>query len=156
MKPSATLDDLTLSDLKLLQTLLRTASLTSASLTLGWSIPKASHRLSKIREVLGDELFVRSGNSLVPTTRMKELAPRVSGAVDALASLTIEEHYRPEEIDRLFTFEMVDNAQRFFLHPYSPPSAKRLRVFMSAFVRQSAGQSRTSGKAQRTLLSALI
>lgn len=91
MKPSATLDDLTLSDLKLLQTLLRTASLTSASLTLGWSIPKASHRLSKIREVLGDELFVRSGNSLVPTTRMKELAPRVSGAVDALASLTIEE-----------------------------------------------------------------
>ena len=100
MKPSATLDDLTLSDLKLLQTLLRTASLTSASLTLGWSIPKASHRLSKIREVLGDELYVRSGNSLVPTTRMKELAPRVSGAVVIFIRENSENH-------GIFRIEMI-------------------------------------------------
>ena len=139
MKPSATLDDLTLSDLKLLQTLLRTASLTSASLTLGWSIPKASHRLSKIREVLGDELFVRSGNSLVPTTRMKELAPRVSGAVDALASLTIEEHYRPEEIDRLFTFEMVDNAAAILLAPVFASIRKKAPGF-HVRIRPSVGR----------------
>ena len=139
MKPSATLDDLTLSDLKLLQTLFRTASLTSASLTLGWSIPKASHRLSKIREVLGDELFVRSGNSLVPTTRMKELAPRVSGAVDALASLTIEEHYRPEEIDRLFTFEMVDNAAAILLAPVFASIRKKAPGF-HVRIRPSVGR----------------
>ena len=48
----AHLDDLTFSDLRLLQILLRTESLTRASLTLGWSIPKASHRLSRIREAL--------------------------------------------------------------------------------------------------------
>lgn len=129
MQPSASLDDLTLSDVKLLQTLLKTASLTSASLTLGWSIPKSSHRLAKIREMLGDELFVRSGNSLVPTTRMKELAPRVSAAIDALTSLTIEEHYRPDEIDRLFTFEMVDNAAAVLLAPVFSSIRKRAPGF---------------------------
>lgn len=113
----AHLDDLTLSDLRLLQILLRTESLTRASLTLGWSIPKASHRLSRIREALADELFVRSGNSIVPTARMKKLGPRVEHALKAMEALEVEEHYRPEEIERAFVFEMVDNAAVMLLGP---------------------------------------
>lgn len=62
-------NDLTHDDLALLLLLAEKRSLTRSAMTLAWSTPKASHRLNHARALIGDELFVRSGNSLVPTKR---------------------------------------------------------------------------------------
>ena len=59
-------NDLTHDDLALLLLLAEKRSLTRSAMTLAWSTPKASHRLNHARALIGDELFVRSGNSLVP------------------------------------------------------------------------------------------
>lgn len=39
--------------------------------------PAMSHALARLREALGDELFVRSGNRMEPTALAQQLAPRV-------------------------------------------------------------------------------
>lgn len=135
---SAHLEDLTLADLRLLRLLLQSASLTRSSLTLNWSIPKASHRLSNLREALGDELFVRSGNSLVPTVWMKKLAPRIDRAFEALSALDVQEEFHLEEIDRTFTLEMVDNAAVMLFGPTLAAIRQRAPHFKFS-VRASSG-----------------
>ena len=77
-------NDLTHDDLALLLLLAEKRSLTRSAMTLAWSTPKASHRLNHARALIGDELFVRSGNSLVPTKRMEALVPTMRRALEAL------------------------------------------------------------------------
>ena len=74
-------NDLTHDDLALLLLLAEKRSLTRSAMTLAWSTPKASHRLNHARALIGDELFVRSGNSLVPTKRMEALVPTMRRAL---------------------------------------------------------------------------
>ena len=103
-------NDLTHDDLALLLLLAEKRSLTRSAMTLAWSTPKASHRLNHARALIGDELFVRSGNSLVPTKRMEALVPTMRRALEALEGIFAEERFSPLEIDRTIIFEMVDNA----------------------------------------------
>ena len=108
-------NDLTHDDLALLLLLAEKRSLTRSAMTLAWSTPKASHRLNHARALIGDELFVRSGNSLVPTKRMEALVPTMRRALEALEGIFAEERFSPLEIDRTIIFEMVDNAAAVLL-----------------------------------------
>ena len=81
-------NDLTHDDLALLLLLAEKRSLTRSAMTLAWSTPKASHRLNHARALIGDELFVRSGNSLVPTKRMEALVPTMRRALVLRATPT--------------------------------------------------------------------
>ncbi|WP_418362411.1 LysR family transcriptional regulator [Sutterella wadsworthensis] len=110
-------NDLTHDDLALLLLLAEKRSLTRSAMTLAWSTPKASHRLNHARALIGDELFVRSGNSLVPTKRMEALVPTMRRALEALEGIFAEERFSPLEIDRTIIFEMVDNAAAVLLAP---------------------------------------
>jgi DNA-binding transcriptional LysR family regulator len=67
-----------------LDALLRTASVTAAARRLGRTQSSVSHALARLRELLGDELLVRSGRGLAPTPRARELAPEVAAAVDGI------------------------------------------------------------------------
>ncbi|MBI3144461.1 MAG: LysR family transcriptional regulator [Pseudogulbenkiania sp.] len=53
----------------------RHVSRAAARLYLGQ--PAMSHALARLRQLLDDPLFVRSGNQMEPTARARELAPRV-------------------------------------------------------------------------------
>ena len=118
-------NDLTHDDLALLLLLAEKRSLTRSAMTLAWSTPKASHRLNHARALIGDELFVRSGNSLVPTKRMEALVPTMRRALEALEGIFAEERFSPLEIDRTIIFEMVDNAAAVLLAPALPALAER-------------------------------
>lgn len=91
-------NDLTHDDLALLLLLAEKRSLTRSAMTLAWSTPKASHRLNHARALIGDELFVRSGNSLVPTKRMEALVPTMRRALEALEGIFAEERFSPLEM----------------------------------------------------------
>ena len=66
-----------------LVTVAKTKSLTTAASQYGISMGAASRRLSHLREVFDDELFIRSGVTMLPTMRMRRLLPRV---LDLLAA----------------------------------------------------------------------
>ena len=79
------LAELDLNLLRVLDALLRERHLTRAAKGLGLSQPAASHALARLREHMGDPLFVRSSAGLVPTPRATALAPKLQVAMLALA-----------------------------------------------------------------------
>jgi DNA-binding transcriptional LysR family regulator len=70
--------------LLVLDAVLREGTLSNAAKALNVSQPTISSSLAKLREILQDELFVRSGNGMQPTPRalaLKEAIQRVLAAV---------------------------------------------------------------------------
>jgi DNA-binding transcriptional LysR family regulator len=70
-----------------LDALLQAGSVTGAARRMNVSPPAMSHTLSRLRSAVGDPLFVRAGNRLVPTPRAVAMRERVSRAASEVASL---------------------------------------------------------------------
>jgi len=66
--------NLDLNLLPVLDALLRHGSVSSAARELEMSQPATSHALKRLRALLGDPLFVRTGHGVVPTSRAQVLA----------------------------------------------------------------------------------
>ncbi|MDC8756894.1 LysR family transcriptional regulator [Janthinobacterium fluminis] len=79
-----------------LDALLREGSVVGAARALHLSAPAMSRRLTRLREAIGDPLFVPAGRGLVPTQRALALRERVQAAI--------------EEVRGVFTSEEVDFA----------------------------------------------
>lgn len=75
-----TLENLDLNLLLLLHWLCVEQSVTQAAARMGISQPAASRGLRKLREIFGDELFVRSGRSIIPTRLAEIIAPQLEDA----------------------------------------------------------------------------
>lgn len=70
-----------------LDALLIDASVTKAAERLGRSPSAVSHALANLRQVFGDDLFVRAGQRLAPTPKALQLAPAVHVIVSGIESL---------------------------------------------------------------------
>src|SRR5437868_843322 len=57
-------------------------SVTRAAGRLGLGQPAVSHALSRLRELVGDKLFVSGKNGLVPTSRALHLAPWILSVLE--------------------------------------------------------------------------
>lgn len=110
-------DGLTAGEMKFLLVLCRTQSLTHTAETLGLSVATASRLLISVRKIFKDELFVRSGNGMAPTHRMKTLVPKLETTLQSINSLVSDEVFDPRRIDRTFTLSMNDNAFITLLQP---------------------------------------
>ncbi len=62
--------------LRLLVTIVETGSVTGAAHQLGVTQSAVSHLVNKLRAILGDALFVRSGRGIIATARAEALAAR--------------------------------------------------------------------------------
>jgi DNA-binding transcriptional LysR family regulator len=92
-----------------LDALLRAGSVTRAARHMNVSPPAMSHTLSRLRVAVGDPLFVRAGNRLVPTPRAIAMRERVSRAAAEIGALLRPE--RPLELatlERTFTIRASD------------------------------------------------
>ncbi|TMV10047.1 LysR family transcriptional regulator [Ruegeria sediminis] len=69
-------------------TILEESSVSRAADRLGVTQSAVSHTLSKLRAVLGDPLFVRSGQGLMPTERALALKDPVQRVLDGMRALT--------------------------------------------------------------------
>ncbi|MFO0559345.1 MAG: LysR family transcriptional regulator [Polyangiales bacterium] len=95
--------------LPVLEALLRERSVTRAAERLKLTQSSVSHALARLREALGDPLFVRSGRELAPTPRAEALAPAVISALDALrGALTVGARFDPETTQRKFVLASPD------------------------------------------------
>jgi len=69
-----------------------------------------SNSLARLRELLGDPLFVRSGRKVVPTPFARSLAPDVAATVDRLRQiLEARRDFRADTCTRAFTLASADN-----------------------------------------------
>ncbi|WP_170763792.1 LysR family transcriptional regulator [Ruegeria lacuscaerulensis] len=82
--------------LRVFLTILEESSVSKAADRLGVTQSAISHTLSKLRQVLGDPLFVRSGQGLTPTERALSLKEPVQQVLDGMRALTEERPFDPQ------------------------------------------------------------
>jgi DNA-binding transcriptional LysR family regulator len=87
--------------LKVFDALLRKRHVTQAGASIGLSQPAMSYALSKLRDLFGDPLFVRTGRGMEPTPRAQALLPAPE--------------FRPAESSRNFVLCMSDIGEMVFL-----------------------------------------
>jgi DNA-binding transcriptional LysR family regulator len=117
-------NELDLTQIRLLAELSRSHSVSRAAHRIGVSQSAASHALAKLRKKLGDPLFTRIHDGFEPTPFGAQLGNASCEALDALiAGLASNDHFDPLTTTRVFTFFMNDIGQTIFL----PPLLKFLR-----------------------------
>ncbi|MEG6508444.1 LysR family transcriptional regulator [Methyloligella sp. 2.7D] len=104
--------------LVILDALLMDASVTRAAERLGRSASAISHALAKLREIFGDELFVRAGQRLVPTAKAQELAPTVHVILAGMESLLRPDNpFDPSLAERDFSISASEAAELVVVQP---------------------------------------
>lgn len=100
-----------LSQLLILDSLLREGSLTRTAELLGMSQPTVSRALARLRIDFDDPLFVRTGQRMVATTRALALAGPIAAVLDAARELDSGPAvFDPLTAQRSFGLYMVDGA----------------------------------------------
>ncbi len=88
--------------LRILQLLLKDRSVSRVAERLGQTQPAVSATLRQLREIFGDPILVRSGNSLIPTARAIEMGPIIDSTLDSFDQIaTSRNEIRPEDAVRL-------------------------------------------------------
>jgi len=94
-----------------LDALLEQRSVTLAARRLGLTQPAASHALRRLRDLLGDELLVRTASGMRPTPRALELRPAVRAALEAAeAVLQAAPAFDPLRAERSFAIAVIDQS----------------------------------------------
>lgn len=86
---------LDLSLLIVLDALYKERNVTRAANTLSLTQPTVSGMLKRLREVFGDDLFVRTSHGVVPTPRAEALAPQVAQILMATDALLAPQAFDP-------------------------------------------------------------
>jgi LysR family transcriptional activator of mexEF-oprN operon len=107
--------DLRLFDLNLLvafDALMAERNVTRAAQRVGVGQPAMSYALSRLRELFGDELFVRASGTMQPTTRALELAaPIVRVLADIRNGVLQDRVFNPEESAMTFRVGASDHSE---------------------------------------------
>jgi len=90
-------------------------SVTAAGERLGLTQSAVSHALNQLRALFNDELFIRSGSVMIPTTRALELGKKVHQALIGLESAVSAEKFDPAQTTRCFTIASGDYNGTTFL-----------------------------------------
>ena len=83
-------------------------SLTRAARSLSLTQPAVSNSLRRLRETLGDDLFVRSGQGVAPTQRAIALWPSVRESLLRLEQTLAPSAFDPATAQLVFTLSMAD------------------------------------------------
>lgn len=106
------IDKLELTHLRTLDALNRCASLSAAAGHLHVSQQAVSLQLKKLRTLLGDPLFVRTGHGMAPTPYAKLIAPHVSQVLAHLNAIPLPSTLQPEQTERTLVVSGTDYTQK--------------------------------------------
>ncbi len=109
--------NLDLNLLKVFDAVMAEHSLTRAAARLAMTQPAVSHALKRLREALGEELFVRHAFGMKPTLRAEAMWPEVRLILQRLQALLAPEHFRPEAEEFTFRIAMADATAALLLPP---------------------------------------
>jgi DNA-binding transcriptional LysR family regulator len=108
-------------------TVLETGSVTAAADRLGVTQSAVSHALERLREVLGDPLFVRSGRGIAATSRAGELAAPARQLLEELERLGRRPQFTPQDTQLVLTVAANDFQRDLLLPPLERRLSARLR-----------------------------
>src|SRR5947207_1771181 len=109
------IDQLDITQIRLLAALSQSGSLSKAAQQVGVSQSAASHALAKLRRQLGDPLFTRTRSGFQPTPFGTRVSTASCEAMDLLsASLASNDRFDPQTSSRAFRFYMNDVGQTVF------------------------------------------
>ena len=112
--------------LPVLDALLRHRSVTMAARELEMSQSALSSSLSRLRDLLGDALFVRTGRGLLPTPRAASLAVPVANILEQVRDKVLSSNgFDPSSSSRVFTVCHSDVGS-YVLWPRIVPAVARL------------------------------
>ncbi|KAF1023243.1 MAG: PCP degradation transcriptional activation protein [Paracidovorax wautersii] len=110
------LRDIDLNLLVVFHEVMATGGISPAARRLGLSQPAASNALARLRQSLGDELFVRAGARMQPTALAVQLAGPVEAALALLQDgLRYRAAFDPATDTRHFRVAMTDVGEVYFL-----------------------------------------
>ena len=104
--------------LAVLDALLDELSVTRAAARLGYTQPTVSGMLRRLRDVLGDPLFVRTQRGLLPTPRALALALPLKQWLAASRRLVAREEFNPATSQAAFSISSNDYMQQVLLMPF--------------------------------------
>lgn len=91
-----------------LDALLREGSVVGAARVLHLSAPAMSRRLTRLRDAIGDPLFVPAGRGLVPTQRALDLRERVQAAIEEVRGVFMPDDVDFSQLERTLTLRTND------------------------------------------------
>ncbi len=110
------LNDLDLKLLRVFHQLMIERRVSSAAQSLGVSQPAVSNALKRLRGLLGDELFQRTAQGMLPTPLAEQIAEPIAYAIDAIRSVVNHQvHFDPATAQRDFVLGLIDLGEMFFL-----------------------------------------
>ncbi len=112
------LDTLDLNLLRVFHHLMLRRSVSAAAESLGMSQPAVSGALKRLRGLLDDELFLRTGRGMQPTPLSEQLAEPVASAIETLrTALSQPTSFDPATAQRHFRLSLTDIGEIYFLPP---------------------------------------
>jgi DNA-binding transcriptional LysR family regulator len=90
--------------LRVFAALMEERSVTRAAEQLGITQPALSNSLTRLRDILHDQLFIRERYGMQPTQKAEELAPVIIDALSKLDGLILgQQEFDPAKANQLFT-----------------------------------------------------
>ncbi|MGB6008993.1 LysR substrate-binding domain-containing protein [Castellaniella sp.] len=103
--------------LKVFEAVYEDRNLLRAGQRLNLSQSAVSHALSRLRDGVGDTLFLRTGKGLVPTARAIELAPILKKALDGIKEALETTSFSPAASGRRFVIAANDHVTLVVVAP---------------------------------------
>jgi len=109
------IEKLELNHLRTLSALYEQGTVSAAAEALDVSQQAVSLQLKRVREILGDPLFLRTGQGMVPTAYGQLLQPHVRQVLALIHALPMPTSIPLEHIERTLSISATDHAQRLIL-----------------------------------------
>lgn len=105
--------------LKVFDAVFEDRNLVLAGRRLNLSQSAVSHALGRLRELVGDDLFLRTGRGMVPTARAADMAPVLRDALRRIEATLGAEPFVPAQSRRRFTIAANDHVTAVIVAPLS-------------------------------------
>lgn len=103
--------------LKVFDAVYEERSLVLAGKRLNLTQSAVSHALGRLRELVGDELFMRTGKGMVPTGRAAAMAPALRDSLRRIEATLGGEPFAPERSSRRFVIAANDHLTAVIIAP---------------------------------------
>ncbi|WP_162943914.1 MULTISPECIES: LysR family transcriptional regulator [unclassified Rhizobium] len=116
MRSDFTLNQIDLNLLRVFDLLMQERSVTKAADRAGRTQSAISHSLNRLREIFGDELFVKHAGSMNPTAQARELATVITQALSDIEGVVSQRiNFKPSESHRQFRIGVTDYTSALYL-----------------------------------------
>jgi DNA-binding transcriptional LysR family regulator len=105
--------------LKVFEAVYQDRNLQLAGKRLNLTPSAVSHALQRLRELVGDELFMRTGKGMVPTGRATAMAPALRDSLSRIEAVLGVEPFSPETSKRRFVVAANDHVTAVIIAPLS-------------------------------------